>query len=206
VGGQEWKPVGDWPALAAAVAPTAPTMQPVLPQATVSAIAPVLTNPLLPSMANWICAYAILLSPFLWVVQNFSCCVTFSSPYGEGSGFDEAHVALAALDWLSALGVVILLFVGGIRLKALRRSGVSILKAALWGSLGRVAVILLGHIVLGVIAGVFAAPPVETTSSTTAQELISFASVILGVAELAFQIVALIWLHRNTPNLPLPQK
>jgi len=40
-------------------------------------------------------------------------------------------------------------------------------------------------------------------AQTTAQELISFVMLIAALAELAFQIVALVWLYRNARNLPL---
>jgi len=202
VGGQEWKPIGEWPEFAGAVEPA---RRMAMPQATADAAKPVLTNPSLPSMANWICVYAILVSPFLWFVQNFSCCITFSCPFQEGSGFEMAFLALEAFDSLLALGVVILLFVGGIRLRSLRRSGASISKVAIYSSLGRVVLFMLCGAVLGGIAGAKGCLA-DTTSSTTAQELISFASVIVYLAEFAFQIIALVWLHRNARSLPFTEK
>lgn len=206
VGGQEWKPISGWPEFAQSAASKTPISPPTLPNVAAQTSAPVLTNPLLPSMANWICVYAIVVSPFLWFVQNLSCCITFSPLYREDSTFFIIEFGLYMLEALVTLGVAILFVVGGIRLKNLQ--GDSIVRLALWLGLGSVALFILCYGVLGGIAGGLGGQPFvdfAEQTATTAQDLISFASLIVGLAELAFQIVAFVWLYRNAKSLPFTE-
>jgi hypothetical protein len=78
-------------------------------------------NPDLPKMAQWICAYGLLISPVLFALQLASLLV-FT--------FDESVYDIAGelIDLPLSLLVVVLLFVGGLKLRDLRRDGVTWLK------------------------------------------------------------------------------
>lgn len=203
VGGQEWKPVGQWPPFATAVVlalqvtptPSAPAMA--------AASAPVLTNPQLPPMANRICAYSIVLSPFLCALYGFSGLMTLSPTFRDDSDFFGLEVLMLILSILANLGLTILLVVVGIRLKALRRSGATIIKAAIWLGLPFSLLYLVAVFVVAAIAGMSEGEHFAEQTPTTAATLIDFVMTIISLVEYTFQIIALVWLHRHTKNLPL---
>ena len=216
VDGQQWKPVSEWAEFAEAI----PILQaePVSEWVDVtrdsdgrSAVAPrrplsagqfgdsFLTNSRLPTMANCICVYAILVSPILWL---FGECSGFAagSTYRPGSGSASADAGLTALSLLGSLATAIVLFVGGLRLRGLRRSGVPLLKAGLWASLGLTAFLILAHIMVAAAAAAEDFTETDINAGTAMLLLVLFA---LVVAVTVVEIVALVWLSRNAPRLPL---
>ncbi|MCA9117631.1 MAG: DUF4339 domain-containing protein [Planctomycetaceae bacterium] len=196
IGGEKWKPLEDWPPWADAAQQQQPPAAIPTP-ANDSLYESPLTSPKLPPFANWICVYAILVSPVLWVVGNFSCCITGFS-LREDSPLFGLEVILIGFEAFTSLVITILLFVGGRRLRALRRSGATTIIAAIWSGLVIGFLTLLAFIGLMMAAGENSEAP-----STAAGDVISFLLLMVGLCELGFVISALIWLHRHSMKLPL---
>lgn len=199
VGAQEWKAVIQWPAFADAVVPVATGTPPVPPQGTATAYDSMLTNPRLPPMANWICVYTLLVSPLLWCIDNLSCCFTgtYLDPESDLFGFE---ILLLFFEAVATLAVTVVLFLGGLRLKSLKASGPTIIKIGLWTSLGLIPLFIMLYIPLFVTAG-----ENDLVESTTAQDIISFFALCVGLVVYAFEIFSLIWLYRNAKSLPLTE-
>src|ERR1700722_11092877 len=70
VGAQQWKPVSDCPEFAEIAAAVPPPLPPALPGHPLDVCLPLLTNPALPKMANWISIYCIAVTPILWAFNN----------------------------------------------------------------------------------------------------------------------------------------
>lgn len=198
VGGQEWKSVAVWPAFADAIVPTAFASPPVPPpRSGAGSNDPMLTNPQLPQMANWICVYTILVSPVLWLLSNMSCVFTGSTfdPDSDLFGFE---VVMLGLEAIATLAITVTLFIGGLRLKCLKASGLKLIKIALWADLALIPLAILLFLPL-----VFVADKRDWAESTTAQDLIGFAVFCGGLIVFAFEILSLVWLYRNGNALPL---
>jgi hypothetical protein len=209
----EWRPIALWPSLAPAI-PAAnssvgpPPPPPPIPNAMPTAATcggpsePVLTNPLLPQMANWICIYSIAIAPLIWFGQHMLCCV--DGKFADESDSAIILLALGAMDAFKSLVVTIMLFVGGARLRRLRTSGASLIRIAFWiGLVG--GAVLIALMVVGVVftapseVGEGAQPPPETVVAT----LVQTAQLIVGFCEMLFMIFSLIWLTRHLLELPL---
>jgi len=198
VGGQEWKLIGDWPEFMAA-ASVAQSTGPSPPLAAGVMDSPV-TNRQLPPMANWICIYSLVVLPVYWLVSNLSCGVT-GFTFKEDSDFFVLELLGHLVSWVASLGIAITLFLGGLRLRALRRSGSTLLRIGIWIDM---AYCLLGILVVsatGIIAGQEA-----VAEKTPAADVVDFFLMIVAILTFAFEIVALIWLHKNSRFLPLQDK
>ena len=215
-GAADWKPLSSWPDLAMAFSPASasaappPPIPPPFPNAAqgpaagAGASQPVLTNPLLPQMANWICIYSIGVAPVIWFFQYMLCCIdgTFSSD----SDLAALGALFQAVDALKSLAVTVLLVIGGMRLRRLRASGSFLIRIALWiGLLGGAvlyAIGLFGGVALAMSAGegeIAASAPPENPAET----LVQGAHLVVGFCELLFMIAALVWLTRRQRELPL---
>lgn len=205
VGAQGWKRVCEWPEFAGAALDLrqtdSATPSPVATGTGMSA--PVLTNPLLPPMANWICVYAIAVAPLLSAFYCLSCCVTFNPMFREDSPFLVLEFVLSIVDRLFDLGITALVMVGGFRLKGLRRSGIALIKTGVWITVGWVVLFTMAYLTLAIAGGVSGEELFSDRTTTTAQDLISFTGAILGLVQLIFCIVALVWLHRHGKSVPL---
>lgn len=205
-GSQEWRPIAAWPQLTAdlsgLVGPTR-TVPPAPPSGVLSRGASgsgVLTSSRLPPMANWICVYCIAVSPALWIIQNMSCCVT-GATFHENSDFLWLEILLQAVSSLASLAVTIVLAVGGLRLRDLKRSGLQLVTTAIWASLAISAVTLIALVLLAVIAGMSETD--QFAEQNTATEIIAFGLFVAAVCEFVFMVVSLVWLHRNKNKLAL---
>ena len=205
----EWKPIASWPVLATIVPPANSSIgPPPFPNAAPSAAPhsgasePVLTNPLLPQMANWICIYSIGIAPVIWFVQHMLCCV--DGTFADESDSAVMLLSLKAMDAFKSLVVTVMLFVGGARLRRLLTSGASLIRIALWIGLIGGAVL----IALTIVGVVFAAPSevgegAQPPPVTVAATLVQTAQLIVGFCEMLFMIFSLIWLTRHQRELPL---
>lgn len=208
-GATDWQPLASWPIFAVAGPTSAPPPLPPPflptspnPSAFAGAAEPVLTNPLLPQMANWICIYCIAVSPILWFVQHMSCVVTGMS------GSDDPDLATIGLVFdilnaLKSLAATILLAIGGMRLKRLRASGATLIRASLWFALIGGAIVVALYFVGAGIATANSDSATAGTEQNPAAELLTFGLVVLGFGEMLFMAVALVWLTRHERELPL---
>lgn len=210
----EWKPIASWPDLATTI-PRAnspigpPPAPPPFPNAAPSAAPhssasePVLTNPLLPQMANWICIYSIGISPALWFFQHMLCCI--DGTFADNSDFAALNILLQGVDTLKSFAVTILLFVGGARLRRLRASGASLIRIGLWiglvGGTVLVALGLFGGFVLAMSSDV--GETAQASPEDAAAALVQAAQIFVGFCEMLFMIFSLIWLTRHQRELPL---
>ena len=207
----EWKPIASWPALANAIPaanssigppPPPPPAPPLFPNATPSAPSysgvsePVLTNPLLPQMANWICVYGTVVSPALFLVNHMLCFVTGPTA-SEDENLALVGFLLHVVDALKSCAVTVLLFVGAMRLRRLRASGSALIRIALWIGLVAGVGFLMAELALSVIA--------ESSDSETNQAvlLILFVVLFIDLCDVAFMVTSLIWLTKYEHELPL---
>lgn len=193
VGGAEWKPITAWSAFATAERSTSVTPPPPPPT---SADTP-LTNAQLPAMANWICIYAIVISPTLWVTGGLSMLIT-GFEFHEDSKLLPIEVLARLVNGLISLVAVAFLMIGGLRLRSLNASGPTTMKVAIVTNFvfGFLTIVLL--IILLAVAA-----ETDTAETTPAEEVISFFMLTIGVASFAFEVAAVIWLTRYARTLPL---
>jgi len=198
VGGQQWKTISEWPNFASlVVAPPGVTTTPI-PVASTSD-SPV-TNPLLPSFANWICVYTLAILPVYWLASRLSCVMT-GFTLKEDSDLFGLEVLGYLVDFIISLAICVVMFLGGLFLRSLRKIGPTLLKIGIW--------IGLAYSLLSVPLAllIFAAAGEEAFAETSpAGDVISYFLMIAGLLTLAFEIVALIWLLRNSHLLPLRDK
>jgi hypothetical protein len=194
----EWKRISEWlPFAAVCVA-----VQPPLPPDAANLAEFPLTNPKLPRMANWICVFTIFIVPLWWFISDFSCCVT-GSMLSENSRFFALEIGWKIVEVIVCLGISVFLFLGGLRLRSLRRSGLKIIKIGLILDLAFALIGIIFVIGLGLISAIAEDTNSSWAENTTAGTIISFVLFILGLVYVAFEITALIWLYRNEKNLLL---
>ncbi|WP_417377900.1 DUF4339 domain-containing protein [Gimesia sp.] len=193
---KQWKPLSNWDEFETGAEESALQHPPTLPVDSYH-IEPLITNPRLPAMANWICIYTLQISPWLW-------CLYTASEMISGTTLDE-NAPLVGVEALAmfvtilvSLGVTISLFIGGARLRALSRSGPTIIMLSI---VFAIAVHLL--LFLGMMVVITMTDQNNFASKTVAVELIDFFVGIVGLCESAFLLTAFFWLRRNARYLPL---
>jgi hypothetical protein len=192
VGTRRWAPLSDWPEFAE-VASLAP---PPLPPSAELANSHPLTNRRLPSMANWICVYCIALRPVICALGIVAAIMSGGSGV---SGHLTAEDVLGLLVFaVPAMATTIAMVLGGVRLRNLRESGPTLIKAAIWASLGCFALAFALSVLLAMTSHNTQQAP-NAASATTGAELFVL---LVYLLELVFQILGLIWLHRHGKSLP----
>lgn len=195
-GGKEWKPLSAWSELESG--PEESGLQsPPTPPVDSYPIEPLLTNPRLPAMANWICIYTLQISPWLWCLYTFSEIIS-GTALKEKAPLMGVEALTMVISMLVSLGVTISLFIGGIRLRALSRSGPNIIILS-------IVVATAAHLLLslGVMMIIAMTDQNSFTSKTVAVELIDYFILIVALCEGAFLLTSLFWLRRNARFLPL---
>ena len=140
VGTRHWAPLSDWPEFAE----VASLVPPPLPPSSELVNSHPLINRQLPSMANWICVYCIALRP---VISALGLVAAITSGGSGVSGHLTAEDVLGLLDFaVPTLATTTAMVIGGVRLRNLRESGPTLIKAAIWASLGcfALAFVLIG--------------------------------------------------------------
>ncbi|QDT22379.1 hypothetical protein [Gimesia chilikensis] len=148
-------------------------------------------------MANWICIYTLLVSPWLWWFYVVSA-LTSGLTFVENAPLAGVDALVMFVDMLTSLIITVALFIGGMRLRALRRSGTTIIILSIV-----VAVAVQVLMLFGVMLLLAMSDPIHYATKTVAVELIDFLAVIVGLCEAAFMVTALLWLRRNERSLPL---
>ena len=144
-------------------------------------------NPRLPKFAQVLCAYGAVVSPILFALS-------IANVIGEE---DIMLLATEILYFPIHVLTVLLLFVGAIKLRGLRKSGATLLKA---GFLLEILALPLFTGFLMLWASVD--PEMEKSFDTpiTATDKIALFLIMLCYA---FDIIALVWLFRRRKDLPL---
>lgn len=150
-------------------------------------------NPALPKMAQWICAYGLLISPMLFALQLANLLVfTLDDNFYEIAG--------ELIDLPLSLLVVVLLFVGGLELRDLRRDGATWLKVAFAVQAAWLPLYLIAWAVWMALDAEVAAKVIGLDEPGNGRDFITLALVFLCYG---FGIFALVWLIRNARTLPL---
>ncbi len=147
----------------------------------------ILCPPRLPRMAKAIIVYTLVVAPLMWVVGLF----TFEAlPKHDLAAFIEG-----AFNVLSTVGdffLLVLLAIGGWKLRGLRPSAPGWLKVGLWLHLGFIVLALAGQI--WVVMAVDELVPDAPMPSLDVSDGVMLALIL---AALVFEISALVWLHRH---------
>ncbi|HWB10342.1 MAG TPA: serine/threonine-protein kinase [Pirellulales bacterium] len=154
----------------------------------------VVFNPRLPKIAQWICGYALVISPVLFAL-SLAGLMVFTL---DSNDYMEIAGELFTLP-LSSLTVV-LLFVGGLRLRGLQRSGVGWLKAGFGLEILWLPVYLALWLVWTAADPTVVAALDKLDKPGNGRDFISLSLVILCYA---FDIFAFVWLRRFSRTLPL---
>jgi len=195
-GGKEWKPLSAWSEFESGTAES--TLQsPPAPPVDSYPIEPLLTNPRLPPMGNWICIYTLQISPWLWCLYIVSEMIS-GTALNEKAPLMGVEALAMIISMLVSLGVTISLFIGGVRLRALSRSGPNIIILSI--VIATAAHLLLS---LGAMAIIAMTDQNNFASKTVAVELIDYFILIAALCEGAYLLTSLFWLRRNARFLPL---
>ena len=193
---KEWKPLAAWSEFESGSEESA-LQPPPAPPVDSYTVEPLLTNARLPAMANWICIYTLQISPWLWCLYTFSEIIS-GTALKEKAPLMGVEALTMVISMLVSLGVTISLFIGGIRLRALSRSGPNIIILS-------IVVSTAAHLLLslGVMVIIAVTDQNSFTSKTVAVELIDYFILIVALCEGAFLLTSLFWLRRNARFLPL---
>lgn len=193
---KEWKPLAAWSEFESVNEDSAPQLPPAPPVESYS-IKPFLTHPRLPPMANSICIYTLLISPWLW-------CFYFISLLHTGTALNE-NASLAGVEALFlfvnlfvSLVATVSLFIGGLRFRSLQRSGPTIIVYTITATL-----VIQVFLFLCMFALAAFTEQSDFIQQTAAVEMINYLSVIVGICELIFMIMVVLWFRRNARYLPL---
>lgn len=193
---KEWKPLSTWSEFVSGSEETA-LQSPPDPPVESYPIEPLITNPRLPPMGNWICIYTLLVSPWLWWFYTVSD-LTSGLVFVENSPPAGLDALAMFVGMLTSLVITVALFIGGMRLRALRRSGITIIILSIVVAVAVQVLMLFGVILLFAMSD-----PSHFATKSVAIELIDYFVVVVGLCEATFMVTALLWLRRNERYLPL---
>ncbi|MCW5553650.1 MAG: protein kinase [Verrucomicrobiae bacterium] len=147
----------------------------------------ILCPPRLPRMAKAIIVYTLVMAPVLWLVSLFTL-----TPLP-----DHALVAFVegVVNFLVTAGeffVLILLAVGGWKLRGLNPSAPAWLKCSIWLHLGLIVLAIGGYLWVGVLESDLL-PDAPVPSLNIADGLM----LAVALASIVFEVSALVWLRRN---------
>jgi hypothetical protein len=143
-------------------------------------------HPRLPRMAQFITVFALVVVPALWFIGLMTMDTTpHPNAYAE-----FVQVMTRLVTFWGELLTTVLIFIGGWKLRALRKSGPRLLSVALWINMVLIAIVIGGLILI------------ENLDRTGegADKPMPAGEAVLGALQfgaLIFQIIALVWLHRN---------
>lgn len=182
VGAQQWKPVSDCSEFAEIAAAVPPPLPPALPSHPLDVRLPLLTNPALPKMANWISIYCIAVTPLLWVFNNLSGMTYFD---------------FGVLGPLVSTAVTALLIFGGLRFRALRPSGRTMIKTAFCIDLGIFALSMLSVLLSTSSRTDPGVAPSQAQNPIPEISPVTVLARLIGLGSYSFELIGLIWLHRQ---------
>ncbi len=146
----------------------------------------ILCHPHLPRMAQFITVFALLVVPALWFVGLMTMDTT---PHPNAYAEFVQVMTRMGIFWGELLTTV-LLFIGGWKLRALKKSGPRLISVALW-----INMVLIAFVIGGLVLTENLVPTGEAGDKPLA-----VGEAVLGALQfgaLIFQIIALVWLRRN---------
>jgi hypothetical protein len=161
--------------------PSAPNPTPITPAEDF-----ILCHPRLPRMAQFITVFALVVTPALWFVGLMTMDTTpHPNLYAE-----FVQVMTRLVTFWGELLTTVLFFIGGWKLRALKKSGPRLISVAVWINMALIALVIGGLILIEnlVRAGEGGDKPMAAGEAML---------VALQVGALIFQIITLVWLRRN---------
>lgn len=155
----------------------------------------VICNPRLPRMGQLLSVYAILTNPAIWLANTLSTVL-----FAHLEDRSRSHLAMFAADVLWAilsLDFMVIMFIGGLKLRSLRRSGRSLIIFSICAGLVVGALFCTVAFIIGWNL---------ESGPTRAPDIGDAVNLLIGVVILmaiGFEIVFLIWLLRSRHRLPL---
>ena len=137
------------------------------------------------------------MSPWLWWFYTVSD-LTSGLVFVENSPPAGLDALAMFVGMLTSLVITVALFIGGMRLRALRRSGITIIILSIVVAVAVQVLMLFGVILLFAMSD-----PSHFATKSVAVELIDYFVVVVGLCEATFMVTALLWLRRNERYLPL---
>ena len=188
-GGEQWKPLLDWPMFAHAVPHQPSISKPSASQSVTSEVAsPARSH--LPAMANWICVYCIAIRPTLWFISNASSLVL---------GFDDDYELLTFLLEASIDTVLtIFLLIGGLQLRESRQAGIKTVKLTI-----TIWLVFFGLFLLVGVPLIVIGTSSEYVEPMSPGDYFACFLIPFFLAEIVFQVTALVWLIQNGRRLKL---
>jgi len=200
-----WQPLGTWPELAdvvrtsrSSVVPPPPPKQSGAPTTPSDRL---ITNPLLPPMANLICLYTIVIAPAYWILGIAYGITLGDNPFLDGTTWYTGYFLWELLNTVVALGLVVFCVFGGIGLRTLDRGAPRTLMIGLSCQLAWSVFYLVGTIALIILGEIQGAS--DDSEMSAVATVLGFFFLIIALALTAFEIVSLVWLIRCRRNLPL---
>lgn len=148
-----------------------------------------ITNSQLPAIGNWICLYCIVVRPILWMMNTTSHFV--------GRFDDDTELFFCLFSVALETIVTVILVIGGLRLRVLRRSGLRTVK---FGLVTFFMIFAFGLFLLLLIVSTEVAST-EDVSPLTSTEYLACFLFLIYFAETVIQVMALIWLIQNGHRL-----
>jgi tRNA A-37 threonylcarbamoyl transferase component Bud32 len=151
----------------------------------------ILCPPQLPRMAQAIIVYALIGAPVLWLLGLFAL-----DPLPKHPMLHFLQGAVNLFEGLAGFVLMILMVLGGWKLRGLRTSAATWLKTALWLRLGLFLLSAAGQLWVEILAD-------QVTPDRPAPPFLLREGflVILGLGALVFEISSLVWLHRHRTAL-----
>jgi len=204
-GGQDWQPLKSYSEFAHAAVPSSPSATDQVPTGFAPQSKGVTDAGAMPQMYNLICTYSLFVVPIYWLVGHLSCCM-YEPLFHEDSGFSAIEGLMLLLDEFASLILTALFAFAGWNFRSLRRLGVSLFQIAFWSNLGFNVLLLLSTVVVLAIASASQIDHFAPESDTAVISLlVDVTFLLIGSLMFAFEVVAMVWLHRNRAQLPLTE-
>lgn len=165
--------------------PSAPLPPPVVPTEDF-----ILCHPRLPRMAQFITVFALVVSPALWFVGL----MTMDTSSHPNAYAEFVQVMMRIGTFWGELLTTVLIFIGGWKLRALKKSGPRLISVAVWINMVLITLVIASLVLIEKLV-----PTGEGGDKPMAA-----GEAVLGalqVGAIIFQIIALVWLRRSRQKL-----
>ena len=197
-GGNDWRPLAEWfgrpqPPPRAEIKAVEAAPPPVIHGAA--------SYPLAVDMLKWICIFGLFVNPVVWCMSNLSCLVSGPVFHPDSPLFRFEILLMLANLGLTAVSMVVL-FLGALQLRLRRPVGVTLTLAGLWID---VALSALSIALLLTLAAAANADSTVDHWAPSDDSLLPLTVVTTPffLASCVWEVVALVWLLRNSKSLSL---